>query len=27
LVAEAGFAQFRRLPIEDMFNALYEIRA
>jgi ubiquinone/menaquinone biosynthesis C-methylase UbiE len=27
LVAEAGFAQFRRLPIEDMFNALYEIRS
>ena len=27
LVAEAGFSQFRRLPIEDMFSALYEIRA
>jgi hypothetical protein len=27
LVAEAGFAQFRRLPIEDMFSALYEVRA
>jgi SAM-dependent methyltransferase len=27
LVAEAGFTQFRRLPIEDMFSALYEIRA
>jgi SAM-dependent methyltransferase len=26
LVAEAGFSQFRRLPIEDMFSALYEIR-
>ena len=26
LAAEAGFSQFRRLPIEDMFNALYEIR-
>jgi SAM-dependent methyltransferase len=26
LVAEAGFAQFRRLPIEDMFSALYEVR-
>ena len=27
LVAEAGFTKFRRLPIEDMFSALYEIRA
>ena len=27
LVAEAGFTQFRRLPIEDMFSALYEVRA
>lgn len=26
LVAEAGFTKFRRLPIEDMFSALYEIR-
>jgi ubiquinone/menaquinone biosynthesis C-methylase UbiE len=26
LVAEAGFAHFRRLPIEDMFSALYEVR-
>src|SRR5208337_5643179 len=27
LVAAAGFKHFRRLPIEDMFSALYEIRA
>ena len=27
LVVEAGFSHFRRLPIEDMFSALYEIRA
>jgi ubiquinone/menaquinone biosynthesis C-methylase UbiE len=27
LVAAAGFTQFRRLPIEDLFSALYEIRA
>lgn len=26
LVAEAGFANFRRLPIEDMFSALYEVK-
>lgn len=26
LVAEAGFSKFRRLPIEDMFSALYEVR-
>lgn len=26
LVADAGFTKFRRLPIEDMFSALYEIR-
>ena len=27
LVAAAGFKHFRRLPIEDMFSALYEIQA
>src|SRR6266478_3023201 len=27
LVAAAGFKHFRRLPIDDMFSALYEIRA
>jgi hypothetical protein len=27
LVAGAGFKHFRRLPIEDLFSALYEIRA
>jgi len=27
LVEAAGFTQFRRLPIEDLFSALYEIRA
>jgi SAM-dependent methyltransferase len=26
LVREAGFTQFRRLPIDDLFSALYEIR-
>jgi SAM-dependent methyltransferase len=26
IAREAGFAQFRRLPIEDMFSALYELR-
>jgi hypothetical protein len=24
---QAGFTRFRRLPIEDMFSALYELRA
>jgi len=27
LVAGAGFKHFRRLPIDDLFSALYEIRA
>jgi ubiquinone/menaquinone biosynthesis C-methylase UbiE len=27
LVAAAGFKHFRRLPIDDLFSALYEIRA
>ncbi len=27
LVREAGFTQFRRLPIDDLFSALYEVRA
>ena len=27
LTREAGFTQFRRLPIEDPFSALYELRA
>jgi ubiquinone/menaquinone biosynthesis C-methylase UbiE len=27
LVAAAGFRHFRRLPIDDLFSALYEIRA
>ena len=27
LVKEAGFSQFRRLPIEDAFSVLYEIQA
>ena len=27
LTREAGFSQFRRLPIEDPFSALYELRA
>jgi hypothetical protein len=27
LVAAAGFKHFRRLPIEDLFSALYEIQA
>ncbi len=26
LTTEAGFGQFRRLPIDDLFSALYEIR-
>jgi len=26
LVKEAGFSHFRRLPIDDMFSALYEVR-
>jgi len=26
LVSEAGFTQFRRLPIKDAFSALYELR-
>jgi hypothetical protein len=27
LIAAAGFKNFRRLPIDDMFSALYEIQA
>ncbi len=27
LTREAGFTQFRRLPIDDLFSALYELRA
>jgi hypothetical protein len=27
LVAASGFKHFRRLPIEDLFSALYEIQA
>jgi hypothetical protein len=26
LATEAGLTRFRRLPIEDLFSALYEIR-